>query len=114
MVVTRKKQAAVRKPRGTGAPSKTVNRGKAKLNAAADKTVGRHSAKIAKTLYDSLLKGNLTSAKLLFDLADGQFDCEDEVVMSHLCSYAETLAAEPEWTGSEAAEKSLDAGEQES
>jgi hypothetical protein len=102
MELARQKQAVNRKPRGTGTKAKTVNSGKAKLNAAADKTVGIHSAKIVKTLYDSLIKkGNLTSARLLFDLADGRIDCEDAGTMKSLCSYAEKLASEPEWKGIE-------------
>ncbi len=101
MVMARERRAAAGKPRGTGTQAKAVNRGKAKLNAAADKTVGKHSARIVKALYDSLIKGNATSAKLLFDLADGLIDCEDEVVMEQLCSYAEKLASEPPWEGEE-------------
>jgi hypothetical protein len=43
------------------------------------------------------LGGNASSAKLLFALAEGQMDCEDEGVMQCLRSLAEELAAEPEW-----------------
>lgn len=108
-----KRHAAAGKPRGNKAPGKTFNSGKAKLNAAADKTLEEHSEEIASALYDSLVKGNLTSAKLLFDLADGKIDCEDEVVMSRLYSYAEKLASEPEWQGDTAAETGLEDGEPE-
>jgi nickel-dependent lactate racemase len=69
------------------------------MKAAADKTVAKHSDEIAKSLLDSLRKGNLNSAKLLFALAEGQIDLEDEEVMQRLCSYAEKLASEPEWNG---------------
>jgi len=102
MVLAKKWQAAAGRPRGTGAQAKSINKGKSKLNAAADKTVGIHSVRIANTLYKSLLKGNVTSAKLLFDLADGLINCEDPVVMSQLCSYAETLATEKQLTDAEA------------
>ena len=96
----RKKQATAGKPRGTGA--QTVNPGKSKLNAEADKKVGDNSKKIVNALYGSLIKGNATSAKLLFDLADGLINCEDPVVMSQLCSYAESLKSEQQLTDEEA------------
>lgn len=92
MLWARKRLATVGKPHGTA--TKTVNPGKAKLIAEADKTVGEKSAKIVKALYGSLIKGNATSAKLLFDLADGLINCEDPEVMSELCSYAESLTGE--------------------
>lgn len=99
MVVARKKQAVRGKPRGTGAPQKTVSRGTAKMKAAADKALEKNSTKIAQKLVDNTLAGNNTSAKLLFSLADGQIDCEDEPVVQRLCSLAEKLAKEPEWDG---------------
>ncbi len=99
MVLARERQAASRKPSGTGARKKAVGRGTAKMTAAAGKTLEENSEKIAKSLLESTLDGNVTSAKLLFALAEGQIDCEDEVVMRRLCSFAEGLASEPEWTG---------------
>jgi len=93
MVWTRKRLAATGRPHGTG--TQTVNPGKAKLIAEADKTVGDNRTKIVKALLDSLIEcKNMTSAKLLFDLADGLINCEDPVVMSQLVSYAERLTAE--------------------
>jgi hypothetical protein len=109
MVVARKWQAAAGKPRGT--ETKAVNPGKSKLNATADKKVGKNSARIVNALFNSLVKDkNTTSAKLLFDLADGRINCEDPVVMSQLCSYAEGLESERQLTGDEvvAEEKKLD------
>jgi hypothetical protein len=101
MVVARKWQAAAGKPRGT--ETKAVNPGKSKLNAAADKKVGKNSARIVNALFNSVVKDkNTTSAKLLFDLADGRINCEDPVVMSQLCSYAEGLEAERQLTDAEA------------
>jgi hypothetical protein len=94
MVLAKKWQAAAGRPRGTGTQVKTVNPGKAQLIAEADKKVGEERTKIVDALIDSLIKGNTTSAKLLFDLADGLINCEDPVVMSQLCSYAATLASE--------------------
>jgi hypothetical protein len=69
------------------------------MNEAADKTLEEHSDEIAKSLYKGLLSGNATCAKLLLALAEGQIDCENEVVMQRVCSLAEKLAAEPEWVG---------------
>jgi hypothetical protein len=97
MVLAKQRRAVVKKPRGTGAPKKAGGRGRAKMNAAADKTLEKYSEKIAKSLLDSTLDGNASSAKLLFALADGQIDCEDEGVVQRLRSMAEELAAEPEW-----------------
>jgi hypothetical protein len=99
MVVARKWQAAAGKPRGT--ETKTVNPGKAKLNAEADNKLRDNKTKIVDALYDSLIKGNASSAKLLFDLADGLINCEDPVVMSQLCSYAEGLKSERQLTADE-------------
>jgi hypothetical protein len=56
---------------------------------------------IAQSLLKSTLDGNLTSAKLLFALADGKIDCEDEGVMRHIASLAERLALEPECSAEE-------------
>ena len=102
MVLTKKWQAAASRPRGTGMQVKAVNPGKAKLNADADKKVGEESAQIVKALFNSLIEGNTTSAKLLFDLADGLINCEDPVVMRQLCSYAEKLKSEQQLTDNEA------------
>ena len=105
MVLARKWQAAAGKPRGTGAQAKAVNPGKAKLNAEADKTVGKNSAKIARALLKSWMDdGDKTCLKLLFALADGRINCEDPVVMSQLCSYAESLKSEQQVTGDEVEE----------
>jgi hypothetical protein len=94
MVLAKKWQAAASKSRGTGTQVKAVNPGKALLIAEADKKAGEERTKIVDALIDSLIKGNATSAKLLFDLADGLINCEDPEVMSQLCSYAATLASE--------------------
>jgi hypothetical protein len=102
MELARESEAVVRKPRVRKAQKKAVNRGRAKMNAAADKTLELNSETIAKSLLQSALNGNTTSAKLLFALAEGQIDCEDEVVMQKLCSLAEKLATEPEWSGDDA------------
>ena len=102
MVLAKKWQAAASRPRGTGTQVKAVNQGKAKLNAEADKKVGDNRTTIVDTLYNCLIDDkNLTSAKLLFYLADGLINCEDPVVMRQLCSYAEKLESELQLTGDE-------------
>jgi hypothetical protein len=94
MVYSRTRQGAG-KPRGSGTQAQAINPGKSKLNAAADKKVGKNSARIVNALFNSLVKDkNTTSAKLLFDLADGLINCEDPVVMNQLCSYVQTLESE--------------------
>ena len=99
MVVARKKQAVRGKARGTAAQKKAPGRGTAKMKAAADKTLEVNSREIAKALLAKTLEGNSTSAKLLFALAEGQIDCEDEPAVQRLRSLAEELAAEPQWNG---------------
>jgi hypothetical protein len=102
MVLAKKWQATASGPRGTGTQEKAVNPGKAQLIAEADKKVGENRVRIVNALFYSLIKGNATSAKLLFDLADGLINCEDPVVMSQLCSYAEKLKSEQQLTDNEA------------
>ncbi|MGA3082159.1 MAG: hypothetical protein ABSD44_12340 [Terracidiphilus sp.] len=97
--MARTRQAVAGGPRGTGAQQKTVSRGSAKLKAAADKKLEENSEAIAKSLYENLIRGNATSAKLLFALAEGQIDCEDEAMVQHFYSLAEELGKEPEWKG---------------
>jgi hypothetical protein len=99
MVLAKQKKAVAGKPHGTGAQKKASGRGRAKLNAAADKTLEENSKEIAQSLLDSTLGGNASSAKLLFALAEGQIDCEDEGMIQSLYSLAEKLASEPEWDG---------------
>jgi len=95
MEEARLRQAAVKKPRGTGAQKK-VRRGRARLNAAADEALEVFSKEIVFSLLEKTIDGNVTSAKLLVALAEGQFDCEDEGTMRSLLSLAERLAAEPQ------------------
>lgn len=97
--MARQRQAVQKKPRGAGAQKKAASRGTAKMKAAADKELGEHSEEIAKSLREKLVKGNVTCGKLLIALAEEQFDCEDEAVVSRLLSMAERLASEPEWDG---------------
>jgi hypothetical protein len=98
MVLAKQKQSVASKARGKGSKKK-LSRGTAKLNEAADKTLENNSDKIANSLLNSTLDGNISSAKLLIALAEGLIDCEDAEVMERLCSFAESLASEPEWVG---------------
>ncbi len=93
------RQTVAGKPRGTGAQKKMGSRAIAKVNTAAGKALDEHSDAIVKSLLKSTLGGNASSARLLFMLADGQIDCENEGMMQRLCSLAEKWASEPEWTG---------------
>ena len=102
MVLGRQRQIVVKKSSGTGLEKKAVSRGTAKMKAEADKALAEHGNAITTALTDNAKKGNATCARLLLALADGQIDCEDEVVMEQLCSYAEKLAKEPPWEGPEA------------
>ncbi|MFZ1084519.1 MAG: hypothetical protein WAN35_06105 [Terracidiphilus sp.] len=95
----RQRQAVVKKPHGARAKKNTINRGRARLNAAADDALDELSKEIAFSLLGKTIDGNITSAKLLVALAEGQFDCEDEGTMRSLLSIAERLAAEPECSG---------------
>ena len=99
MILARQRQAVAGRPHGTGTGKKAASRGTEKMQAAAGKTLETFSDKIADSLYQGLLKGNASIAKLLFALAEGQIDCEDEVVMGRLFTVAEKLASEKQWTG---------------
>ncbi len=71
-----------------------MNPGKAKLIAELDKQIGEKSSEMAKKLVDDFLAGKVTSMKMLNAMADELINCEDLVVISQLCSYAESLAGE--------------------
>jgi hypothetical protein len=99
MVLAKQSKAAKAKPRGTGSEKNKVGRGTAKMKAAADKALENNSDKIAQSLVKKTIAGNSTSARLLFALAEGQIDCEDEPIVQRLTSLAQELALEPEWDG---------------
>ena len=99
--MARKKQAGAGKSQGAGAQKKEISRGTAKMKAAADKALEEHSNEIVESLYQGVMGGNNISAKLLFALAEGQIDFEDEAVVHRLCKLAEQLSSEPEWEGEE-------------
>jgi hypothetical protein len=95
----RERQIVARKLRTTRTQMKKVSRGSAKMKAAADKTLEKHSEQIAFSLLSGTLRGNVTSARLLIALAEGQTDSGDEKSQQGNCSLAEKLASEPEWIG---------------
>jgi hypothetical protein len=98
MVLARQRQAVAKKPHGSGT-QKTGGRGTARLRAAADLYLEVFSEEIVQTLLDKTVGGNTTAARILFALAEGLIDCENQEVMQQLCSYADKLAAEPKWPG---------------
>jgi hypothetical protein len=98
MVLARQRQAVVKKSHGSGM-QKTGGRGTAKLRATADLYVEVYSDEIVESLYKKTVGGNTTAARILFALAAGMIDCENQEVMQQLCSYAEKLSAEPKWPG---------------
>jgi len=93
--VARQRQALVRRQRGGGI-QKRMGRGKAKLSEEAGRLLEVFCEDIAMKLLEITVGGNTTAARLLFALADGQIDCENEDVMRELSSFAEKLAAEPQ------------------
>jgi hypothetical protein len=105
MGLGKENQAVARKPRRTGTRKKAVSRGTAKMKAAASKALENNSEKIAKSLLDGTLKGNVISAKLLIALAEEQADCEEKEPKQRGYSLAEKLASESEWIGEAAGAK---------
>jgi hypothetical protein len=102
MVLGRQGQTVRKRSSGTGLEKKAVSRGTAKMAAAADKALEDNSKTITDALTENAKKGNATCAKLLLALADGLIDCEDEVVVQQLWTYAQQLGAEPPWNGPDA------------
>jgi hypothetical protein len=100
MIVARERRAVAGRPRGAGAKKKQSGRGTTEVTTAAGRALERNGEMITVSLLKGLLDGNVTIAKLLFALAEGQIDCEDEAVMRHVYSLAEKLDLEPPWTGS--------------
>jgi hypothetical protein len=98
MAGARKKQAAVGKPRGTGARKKANGR-TAKLRKTTEKALLENFQDIAQSLVMRTVAGNASCTKLLFDLADGQASMEDEGTLRRFRSLAEEWAAEPKWEG---------------
>jgi hypothetical protein len=113
MNFARERQAVAGRPRGAGAEKKS-SRGTTVITTTAGKNLEAYSEKIADSLLRSLMGGNATGAKLLFALAEGRIDCEDEVVMRQVYSLAEKLELEAPWTGTAVeAESESDLEEQE-
>ena len=97
--MARKKQAGRGNQRETGSQKKKASSGTAKLMTAVNKKLDESSDKIADSLYERLIDGNVKCGELLIALAEGWIDCEDEAVVQRLCSLAKELASEPEWEG---------------
>jgi hypothetical protein len=72
--------------------------GATRLRSAINSLVGAKSDKIAKALVEKTLKGNMTSAKLVVELADGKAAGKKDVKKKRRGpSTAQLLASEPEW-----------------
>jgi hypothetical protein len=93
MGVRSRKVAVAGKPRG----QKTAESGRAKLQEAADRTLGENSVGIAQKLLDKMMEGNVTSARLLWELAETQDETESGKKKRRSPSQARSLAAEPKW-----------------
>ena len=92
MAVEGRKRAGRGKAKRAGTVKKTR-----KLNKAALKLVDENASAIAQSLLNSTIDGNVVSARLLMDLAEGNVAAEDAMVMRQLRSLALDLSAEPEW-----------------
>jgi hypothetical protein len=82
-----------KKPGRTGRTGKGVKI----LRKTAGRTVGENSERIADSLLQGVLKGDLNSAKLLLSLAELEPEQEDAGKPQRGWSAALALAAEPEW-----------------
>jgi hypothetical protein len=71
------------------------------LIAALDKKIGEKSGEMADKLVNDFLAGKETSMKMLNALADELINCEDPVVMTQLCGYAERLEKDRQLTEAE-------------
>jgi hypothetical protein len=72
--------------------------GATRLRSAINSLVGAESDRIAKALIDKTIKGNMTSAKLVVELADpGKNASAQEKKKRRGPSPAQLLASEPEW-----------------
>ena len=100
MGVERRKLAVVGKPQGKNTPG--LGRGRAKLREAADKMLEENSGKITQSLLDRTLSGNVTSARLLLELAEKKAEAEATKKKRRSPSLAKVLAAEPKWDGEKA------------
>jgi len=68
-----------------------------KLNNEAFRILDERAGELAEFLMNSAKKGHATSARLLFELAEGNVSAEEAMSMRPLYSLAQRLAAEPQW-----------------
>jgi hypothetical protein len=92
--MARRRQAVTGKSNAGGACKKAK-----KLSKEAFKLVDDKAHEIAQTLLGKTLKGNVESARLLVELAEGNVEAEETVTMRPFRSQALSLAAEPVWQG---------------
>jgi hypothetical protein len=76
---------------------KSCNGTVTRLSEAAFKIVDENSERIALVLMESAIKGNSLSAKLLFELAQGNPEMKKALMKGPFRSLALDLAAEPKW-----------------
>ena len=69
----------------------------ASLNEAIGKVLKQNSDKIARSLLEGTLKGNVSCARLFLELAKGQEDNPNQEAKRDFPSQAMALAMEPEW-----------------
>jgi hypothetical protein len=91
------KKVAVVKPRKAEIQKKARSQGAAKMSAAANKTLEDNCEKIALSLLASTLKGNINSAKALYDFAAKEAQRNKEGVKRRHPSIAKRLATETQW-----------------
>lgn len=75
--------------------AEALSRGRKKLAKAAETKLASNSERIAETILQQTLKGSMSGARLLLDLAEGSLSAD--AVRRRVKSRAEALAAEPEW-----------------
>jgi hypothetical protein len=84
---------------------KTANAGRIgkvkKLNKEALKLMDEKATEIAQFLLNNTLDGQVPSARLLVELAEGDVGAEEALTMRPFRSVALELAAEPQWKGEE-------------
>ena len=93
----KQKRAAMGKSSAIATRKKAACRGAVKLKKAASETLEENSEKIAKSLLDRTLAGNVRVARLLLELAEGSAENMHAGKKQHIRSMAIALAKEPQW-----------------
>jgi hypothetical protein len=99
MIAARQRQAADRRPYGTGTHKKAGRCGTARISKGAAKALDAGYEKIVNSLLNGAIRGNVNSGKFLLTLAEWRQEVDDEGAKRVIRSIASELAAEPEWQG---------------